>query len=50
MRKAYLTDMFQELIDRGYPIHAVMVNHGWVEIDTQQDYEYAQELIKKGML
>jgi len=50
IQKAYLTDMFQELIDRGYPIHAVMVNHGWVEIDTQQDYEYAQELIKKGML
>jgi len=50
IRKAYLTDMFQELIDRGYPIHAVMVNHGWVEIDTQQDYEYAQELIKKGKL
>jgi len=50
IRKAYLTDMFQELIDRGYPIHAVMVNHGWVEIDTQQDYEYAQELIKKGLL
>ena len=50
IRKAYLTDMFQELIDRGYPIHAAMVNHGWVEIDTQQDYEYAQELIKKGEL
>ena len=48
IRKAYLTDMFQELIDRGYPIHAVMVNHGWVEIDTQQDYEYAQQLIKDG--
>jgi choline kinase len=50
IQKAYLTDMFQELIDRGYPIHAVMVDHGWVEIDTQQDYEYAQELIKKGIL
>ena len=50
IRKAYLTDMLQELIDRGYPIHAVMVNHGWVEIDTQQDYEYAQQLIKDGKL
>ena len=50
IRKAYLTDMFQELIDRGYPIHAVMVNHGWVEIDTQQDYEYAQQLIRDGKI
>ena len=50
IQKAYLTDLFQELIDRGYPIHAVMVNHGWVEIDTQQDYEYAQQLIKDGKL
>jgi L-glutamine-phosphate cytidylyltransferase len=50
IRKAYLTDMFQELIDRGYPIHPIMVNHGWVEIDTQQDFEYASDLIKKGEL
>jgi len=50
IRKAYITDMFQELIDRGYPIHAVMVNHGWVEIDTQQDYEYAQQLIREGKI
>ncbi|MHA1988027.1 MAG: phosphocholine cytidylyltransferase family protein [Promethearchaeota archaeon] len=50
IRKAYLTDMFQELIDRGYPIHAVMVNQGWVEIDTQQDYEYAQQLIREGKI
>ncbi|QEE16067.1 NTP transferase domain-containing protein [Promethearchaeum syntrophicum] len=50
IRKAYITDMIQELIERGYPIHPVMVNHGWVEIDTQQDYEYAQNLIKKGEL
>ena len=50
IRKAYLTDMFQELIDRGYPINAVMVNHGWVEIDTQQDYEYARQLIRDGKI
>jgi phosphoenolpyruvate phosphomutase len=50
IRKAYITDMIQELIERGYSIHPVTVNHGWVEIDTQQDYEYAQDLIKKGEL
>ncbi|KKK64688.1 hypothetical protein LCGC14_2398930, partial [marine sediment metagenome] len=28
----------------------VMVNHGWVEIDTQQDYEYARQLIRDGKI
>ncbi len=36
--KAYLTDLFQELIDRGIPVHAVFINGGWREIDTYEDY------------
>ncbi|NHJ02908.1 MAG: phosphocholine cytidylyltransferase family protein [Candidatus Heimdallarchaeota archaeon] len=47
---AYLTDMIQELIARGYPVHSVDIQKGWVEIDTMQDYEYAKQLIKKGLL
>ncbi|MFX0052908.1 MAG: NTP transferase domain-containing protein, partial [Candidatus Hermodarchaeota archaeon] len=30
--KAYLTDMLQELIDRGYPIYNVDIDGGWLEI------------------
>ncbi len=47
---AYLTDMIQELIYRGFPVHAVDIQKGWVEIDTMQDFEYAKQLIQKGLL
>ncbi len=38
---AYLTDLFQEMIDRGEAIDAVPVAGGWMEIDTEQDYRRA---------
>lgn len=47
---AYLTDMIQELIDRGYPVHSIDIQNHWVEIDTAQDYEYAKNLVKTGKL
>lgn len=47
---AYLTDMILELILRGYPVHSVDIQNGWVEMDTMQDFEYAKELIKQGIL
>lgn len=36
--RAYLTDLFQELIDRSFPVHAVFIQGGWREIDTYEDY------------
>lgn len=36
-RSAYLTDLLQELIDRGVRIDPVLINGGWREIDTSQD-------------
>ncbi|MFX1517203.1 MAG: NTP transferase domain-containing protein [Promethearchaeota archaeon] len=50
MDYAYLTDMIQELIYRGYPVHSVDIQNKWVEIDTMQDYEYAKQMIKQGIL
>lgn len=47
---AYLTDMVQELIFRGFPVHSVDIEGEWVEIDTAQDFEYAKNMIKKGIL
>ncbi len=38
-RTAYLTDMLQELIDRGHRVDAAMVERGWAELDTADDYE-----------
>ncbi len=40
--KAYLTDVFQELIDRGQKITSHLISGRWMEIDTPQDYTRAQ--------
>ncbi|MFX1363507.1 MAG: NTP transferase domain-containing protein [Promethearchaeota archaeon] len=50
MQKAYLTDMLEELIFRGYSMHSVDIQGEWVEMDTEEDYEYAKELIKNGKI
>ena len=39
--KAYLTDIIQDMADLGVPIHCVMIERGWKEIDTIEDYEKA---------
>lgn len=41
-RMAYITDMLQELVDRGVAVHCSLIQGGWLEIDTLQDYETAQ--------
>jgi phosphoenolpyruvate phosphomutase len=40
---AYLTDMIQELIDRGHTVRNVDINGNWFEIDTDQDFERARK-------
>ncbi len=40
-QKAYLTDMIQELVDIGVKIHCVIIESGWKEIDTVEDYKKA---------
>ncbi|MBI5465420.1 phosphocholine cytidylyltransferase family protein, partial [Candidatus Gottesmanbacteria bacterium] len=40
-KKAYLTDMIQELVDRGYGVYSVEIKGGWREIDTDEDLEKA---------
>lgn len=39
--KAYLTDILQEIIDRGYEINVAKIQKGWAEFDTIEDYERA---------
>ena len=38
-RRAYLTDLFLELIDRGFPVGWAPIQGGWREIDTVEDLE-----------
>ena len=40
-QKAYLTDFIQELVDMGIKVHCVIIESGWKEIDTVEDYKKA---------
>ncbi len=44
--KAYITDMIQEMVDLGVPIHCVIIERGWQEIDTVADYKKAVKEFK----
>ncbi len=45
-RNAYLTDLWQQLIDSGIPIEPILIDGQWREIDTTQDLERARELLE----
>lgn len=47
LRAASLTDLLQELVDRGADVQAIDVYKGWLEIDTFEDYRRAWALIKE---
>ena len=40
-QNSYLTDMLQELVDIGVKVHCVIIERGWKEIDTVEDYQKA---------
>ena len=40
-QQAYLTDMIQELVDVGVKVNCVIIEKGWKEIDTVEDYRKA---------
>lgn len=44
-RNAYLTDLWQDLIDRGLRLDPVLIDGCWREIDTEQDLERARQLL-----
>jgi len=45
-RNAYLTDLWQELIDTGVPIEPILIDGQWREIDTGQDLARARQLVE----
>jgi len=47
LEMASLTDMLQELIDRGHSVTAVDIYKGWMEVDTFEDYQRAWAQIQK---
>lgn len=50
VRKAYMTDLLQALIEAGEQVRAVPFRHGWVEFDTNEDYETACRWAQDGTL
>ena len=45
--KAYLTDMLQELINRGYSVDLVQIKGNWSEIDIPRDLTVSEQLWNK---
>jgi len=48
--KAYMTDLIQALIDTGIEIRAEQVENGWLEFDSESDYENALIWISDGRI
>lgn len=46
VKKAYMTDLLNALIEAGEQVKAVHFNNGWIEFDTNEDYENACEWVK----
>ena len=44
LKKAYLTDMIQELINNNIKINPIWINGKWCEIDTYKDFQKAKLL------
>lgn len=49
-KQAYMTDLLNALIEDGETIKAVRFNHGWMEFDTNKDYEKALQWEKDGQI
>jgi choline kinase len=46
----YMTDFLQHLIDDVTPVTAIVVDGGWLEVDTTSDLEAYESLYEAGVL
>lgn len=46
VRKAYMTDLLNAVIKSGEKVRAECFHNGWIEFDTNEDYENACEWVK----
>ncbi|HLC96101.1 MAG TPA: phosphocholine cytidylyltransferase family protein [Candidatus Nanoarchaeia archaeon] len=49
-KKAYMTCMLQALINAGYEVKPIPIKHGWLEFDTEADYERYNKWLKENSL
>ena len=50
VKKAYMTDLLNAIIESGREVKAVRFEHGWIEFDTNEDYETAVKWAEEGSL
>lgn len=50
VKKAYMTDLLNAIIESGKTVKAERFSHGWIEFDTNEDYENAVEWSKDGSI
>jgi len=50
VKKAYMTDLLNAIIESGKEVKAVHFKHGWIEFDTNEDYENAVEWVKENSI
>ena len=48
--KGYMTDLLQELVDRGHRVTGIGIERGWLEFDTVEDVDRATAWIASGTL
>lgn len=47
VNRAGVTDIIQEIIDRGFTVNALKVYKGWIEIHNKEDKKNAEEMISQ---
>lgn len=50
VRKAYMTDLLQAVIESGKQVKAERFKNGWIEFDTNEDYENACKWVEDGSI
>lgn len=50
VKKAYMTDLLNAIIESGKHVKAIRFNNGWIEFDTNEDYENACQWLKDGSI
>lgn len=49
-REAYMTCMLQAIINSGYRVDPIIISGGWLEFDTERDYELTLTWAREGTL
>ncbi|MBR3606314.1 MAG: phosphocholine cytidylyltransferase family protein [Lachnospiraceae bacterium] len=50
VKQAYMTDLLNAIIESGQKVKAVRFQHGWIEFDTNEDYEKACGWVEDGSI